>query len=122
VCERLPALLLQACHRQALLPDGSLLSTAVCLPEAELLQPLLRSSQVLCSGRLLRSGSVCSTLLPGSGCLLCAGSVLRSQVLRSSEVLCSGPGRVLRSGSLLCSQVLRSGPGRVLCSGALLCS
>jgi hypothetical protein len=134
VRERLPALLLQTRHREALLPDRSLLPTAMCVSETELLQPLLRSSQVLCSGRLLCSGSVrCGSpllpgsgrLLPGSGCVLCSGSVCGSSVLRSSEVLCSGcllpgSGRLLCSGSVLRSQVL---PGSgLLCSGSVLCA
>ena len=105
VRERLPALLLQTRHREALLPDRSLLPTAMCVSETELLQPLLRSSQVLCSrsGRLLCSGSVrCgSPLLPGSGRLLCSGSVCGSSVLRSSEVLCSGSGVLRLPGSSL---------------------
>jgi len=105
VRERLPALLLQTRHREALLPDRSLLPTAMCVSETELLQPLLRSSQVLCSrsGRLLCSGSVrCgSPLLPGSGRLLCSGSVCGSSVLRSSAVLCSGSGVLRLPGSSL---------------------
>ncbi|HEV8070767.1 MAG TPA: hypothetical protein VGP76_23835 [Planctomycetaceae bacterium] len=133
VRERLPALLLQTRHREALLPDRALLPTAMCVSETELLQPLLRGSQVLCSGsgRLLCSGSVrCGSpllpgsgrLLPGSGCLLCSGSVCGSSVLRSSEVLCPGSGVLPGSGRLLCSgsvcgsSVLRS--SEVLCSGS----
>jgi hypothetical protein len=132
VRERLPALLLQTGHREALLPDRALLPTAMCVSETELLQPLLRGSQVLCSGsgRVLCSGSVrCGSpllpgsgrLLPGSGCLLCSGSVCGSSVLRSAEVLCSGrllpgSGRLLCSGSVCGSSVLRS--AEVLCSGS----
>jgi hypothetical protein len=144
VRERLSALLLQTGHREALLPDRSLLPTAMCVSETELLQPLLRSSQVLCSGRLLCSGSVLRSqvlpgsgrLLPGSGCVLCSGSVCGSSVLRSSEVLCSGSGLLRLPGSplLRSSEMLpgsrdlrlpRSvfsllpGSGHVLCSGDL---
>ena len=104
VRERLPALLLQTRHREALLPDRSLLPTAMCVSETELLQPLLRSSQVLCSGRLL-----------------CSGSVLCAQVLRSTQVLCSGSGVLPGSDLRLSRKVLRSsevlpGSGLVLCS------
>jgi hypothetical protein len=114
--KRLSALLLQTGHREAVLPDRSLLPTAMCLSETCLLQPLLRGSQVLCSGRLLCSGSVrCgSPLLPGSGCLLRSGSVRRSSLLRSSEVLCSGSG--------VCAGLLRSGSSLLPRSGRLLCS
>jgi hypothetical protein len=121
VRERLSALLLQTGHRETLLPDRSLLPTAMCVSETELLQPLLRSSQVLCSGRLLCSGSVLrSQVLPGSG-LLCSGSVLCAQVLRSTQVLCSGSGVLPGSDLRLSRKVLRSSevlPG----SGLMLCS
>jgi len=45
-------------------------------------------------------------LCSGSGRLLRSGSVCRSSVLRSSEVLRSGSGRLLCSGSLCGSSVL----------------
>jgi hypothetical protein len=102
VHKRLSALLLQAGNRQALLPDGALLPTAMCLSETGLLQPLLRGSQVLCSGsgRLLCPGSLCrgSALLPGSG--------RRSGLLCSVSVRCGSP---LLPGSGRCSGLLRSG-------------
>jgi hypothetical protein len=95
--QQLPALLLQTGHHEAVLPDRPLLPTAMCLSETCLLQPLLRGSQVLCSGRLLCSGSVLrSQVLPGSGRLLRSVTVLRSQVLPGSGcLLCAGS--VLRS-------------------------
>jgi hypothetical protein len=112
VCKRLSALLLQTGHREALLPDRALLSTAVCLCETRLLQPLLRGSQVLCagSGRVLRSGSVCggSPLLPGSG-----GLELLPRSGRCSGLLCSGSRRVaLLPGSGCRSGLLCAGSGR----------
>jgi hypothetical protein len=134
VHQRLPALLLQTRHREAMLPDGALLSTAMCLSETELLQPLLRSSQVLCSGSgcVLCSRALRVALLPGSGRLLCSGALRRSSLLCSGSV-CGGS-RLLRSGGrsgllrsvavcgssvLRSSEVLCSGSGCVLCSRAL---
>jgi hypothetical protein len=74
----------------------------MCLSETGLLQPLLRGSQVLCSGsgRLLCPGSLCrgSALLPGSG--------RRSGLLCSVSVRCGSP---LLPGSGRCSGLLRSG-------------
>jgi hypothetical protein len=139
--EQLPAVLLQAGHHEAVLPDGPLLPTAMCLSETELLQPMLRSSQVLCAGCLLRSGSGLCSGLCGSGCLwfpLLPGSGLRSGVCRSGCLwfsLLPGSGELLRSDSLLrssevlprsfvlcsglCAEVL-PGSGELLCSVELL--
>ncbi len=96
----------------------------MCLPETCLLQPLLRGSQVLCSG----SGDL---RLPGSGLALLPRSVCRcSRLLRSGSGLCAGlrcsgrvallPGSGCRSGLLcagcLCSALL---PGPVCRSSVL---
>jgi hypothetical protein len=114
--EQLSALLLQTGHREAVLPDRSLLPTPMCLSKTCLLQPLLRGSQVLCSGSggLLCSGSVrgCSSVLPGSG--LCAG------LLRSGSEVLPGSGRLLRSGSVRRCSSLLPGSGDLLCSGSSL--
>ena len=87
------------------LRSGSLRCGAALLPGSGLWPGVLRSGSV-CRSSVLRSSEV----LPGSGDLRLPGS----SVLRSSEVL-PGSGLVLCSG--LCAEVLRSGSGELLCSG-----
>jgi hypothetical protein len=118
--ERMPAGLLPADDHAALLPDGAHVSASMFVPEAPVLQQVLRSPRLLCSGcQVLRGAQVLPgsgpEVLPGSG-LLCSGC----QVLRSSEVL-PGPG-LLRSGCQVLPgsgcQVLRS--SEVLSGSGLL--
>jgi hypothetical protein len=123
--EQLSALLLQTGHREALLPDGALLSTAVCLSKTVLLQPLLWGAQVLRSGSVCRSSVLRSAevLRSGSGLrpgVLRSGSVCRSSLLRSSEVLPGSRDLRLPGSSVLRSSEVLPGPGDLWLPGPAL--